>query len=150
MESYKETEPEAPTIELKDVSKTYEAMIQYLHGIHRCDGVPLSYVSRPTSDLMPIVEAENPINTYATYDNKLVKRVPIIEPGHAANATEEDGPFSDTFIGDRGKVWDLIYAFLHVMDALQHMKGTRRNCDGRKAMLTVYDHFLGLNNMDHL
>ena len=37
---------------------------------------------------MPIAEAENPRNTYATYDEEMVKIVPIIEPGHAANATE--------------------------------------------------------------
>ena len=86
MESSKEINYEASTINLKDVSKTYEAMIQYLLGIRGCDGVPLSYVARPTSDMMSIVEADYPSNAYATYDEKMVKRLPIIEPGHATNA----------------------------------------------------------------
>ena len=40
MESDKEKNPKYPTIDLKDISKTFEAMIQYLCGIHVCDGVP--------------------------------------------------------------------------------------------------------------
>ena len=43
MDSAKETNTEAPKIELKDVANTHEAMIQYLCGIRRCYGVPLSY-----------------------------------------------------------------------------------------------------------
>ena len=73
---------------MKDISKTYESMIQYLRGIHGCYGLPLSYVARSKKDMMPIAEAENPRNTYATYDEEMVKIVTIIEPGHAANATE--------------------------------------------------------------
>ena len=64
MELAKEAKHEATAIDLEDVSKTYEAMIQYLRGIRRCDWVPLRYISRPTSDLMPITEADNPSNTY--------------------------------------------------------------------------------------
>ena len=58
----------------------------------------LSYVARPTSDMMPILEADDPSNAYATYDDKMVKRVPIIEPGHTTNSIEEDENFADTFI----------------------------------------------------
>ena len=54
LELAKETNTEAPIIDLKDVSKPYEAMIQYLREIRRCDGVTLSYVAQPTSDLIPI------------------------------------------------------------------------------------------------
>ena len=88
MESGKEKNHEAPTIDLKDISKTYEAIIQYLRGIRRCDGVPINYVARPTSDIISIEDACNRSNTYATYDEEMVKRVPIIDPGHAASATE--------------------------------------------------------------
>ena len=62
LDSSKETNPEAPTINLKDISKTYEAMIQYLCGISGCDGVSLSYVARSPSDIMPIVEEDDPSN----------------------------------------------------------------------------------------
>ena len=52
--SAKEKNPEAPTINLKDVSKKHEEIMQYVLGIRVYDGVPLSYVAQPTSNLMPI------------------------------------------------------------------------------------------------
>ena len=78
-----------------------------------------------------------------------MKIFPIIEPGHDVNATEEDGTFTDTYIGYRKKVWDPISQLLHVTDAWPNVKITRNNCDGRKAVLAFYDHFLGPNNVDH-
>ena len=80
----------------------------------------------------------------------MVKRVLTIEPVHATNATEKDGPFADTFIGDRGKVWDIIYQLIYVTDAWPPVNVFRKKCDGRKAMLAFYDHFLGTNNVGHL
>ena len=74
MELAKETKPEAPTINLKGFSKSYEVMIQYMCGMRGWYGVPLIYVARPASDLTPIVEADDPSNTYATYDEETVKR----------------------------------------------------------------------------
>ena len=63
-------------------------MIKYLRSILGFDGVHLSDVAWPTNDLMPITEAYDPSNTYATYDEEMVKIVPIVDPGHAANETE--------------------------------------------------------------
>ena len=74
MELAKETKPEAPTINLKGFSKSYEVMIQYMCGMRGWYGVPLIYVARPASDLTPIAEADDPSNTYATYDEETVKR----------------------------------------------------------------------------
>ena len=99
---------------------------------------------------MTIAEAYNPSNTYTNYNEEMVKIVPITEPGNAANATEEYGPFSDTFIKDRGNVWDIIPPLLHVTDACTHVNSNMRNHDGWKAIIEFYDHFLGPNNMNHL
>ena len=99
---------------------------------------------------MPIIEAENPSNTYANYDEEMVKIVPIIEPGNAANATESDWNFVNTFIRDREKILDIIYPYLHVTDTWPHVKSARKNRDGRKSMLAFYDHYLGPDNVDHL
>ena len=95
---------------------------------------------------MSIAEANYPNNTYITYDGEIVKISRIVEPLHAANATEEDGPFSDTLIGDIVKVWDLIYPLLNFYKVWPHMKRYRSNCDGQKAILASYDHFWGPNN----
>ena len=80
----------------------------------------------------------------------MVKIVPIIDPGHASNAIEEDGNFSDTFIRDRGKVWGIPSPLLHVTDSCPHVKSAMKNLYVWKSMLAFYDHFWGTNNMDHL
>ena len=79
--------------------------------------VPLIYVAQPTSDMILIAEVYNPSNAYANYYEEMVKIVRIIEPGHAANATEEDGPLSVTFIVERGKFWDFTSTILHATGA---------------------------------
>ena len=51
MELDKEAKHEATAIDLEDVSKTHEAMIQYLCGVCGFNVVPLSYVVQPASDI---------------------------------------------------------------------------------------------------
>ena len=92
---------------------------------------------------MSIEEANIEINSYVNYDEEMVKIVLIIGPELATNATEENGQFSDTFIVDRGNIWDIICLLLHVMYAWPHVNIARNNCDGQKAMLAFYDHFRG-------
>ena len=137
MEATTESKPEAPTIDLKDVSKTYEALVQYLRGMRGGNGVPLSYTVRPTDKLMPKPSADDPSTEYSTYDEEMVKRAPIIVAGNT-NGTESDGPFDDTFVGDWGKVWDLICPFLITTEAWPHVKSARNNHDGMKATHAFY------------
>ena len=47
---------------------------------------------------MPIAVAEDTRNNYSTYGDEMIEIVPIIEPGHAANASEEGETFTDNFI----------------------------------------------------
>lgn len=149
VEALKESKPELPTIDLKDVSKTYEAMVQYLRGMRGGSGVPLSYVARPTNELIPKPSDEDPSTGYGTHDEEMVKRAPIIKTG-SMNGTEQDGPFDDTFMGDSGKVWDLISPLLITTEAWPHVKSARKSRNGRKAMLAFHDHFLGPNNISHI
>ena len=79
-----------------------------------------------------------------------MKIVLIIETVHAANATEEYGPFDYTFIGDKRKVWDIIHSLLHFTYASPQVKSARNNSGGRKSMLVLYNKFFGANNVDHL
>ena len=46
IEAIKKPNTEAMTIDLKDVSKTYESLIQYLLGMRGGSGFPLGYVVR--------------------------------------------------------------------------------------------------------
>ena len=93
--------------------------------------------------MIPIAEAQNPSTTYTDYDEERIKRVPIIDPRHAAKATEEDGPFFGTFIENTGNLWDIIYSLLNVRDAWPHVKNARNNHNGWKAMPAFYGRFWG-------
>ena len=53
IEAIKEPNTDAPTIDLKDVSKAYESFVQYLFGIIGGSGVLLSYVVRSINELQP-------------------------------------------------------------------------------------------------
>ena len=48
-------------------------------------------------------EADDPSNNYDNYDEEMVKRYSIIEPGHETGATEEDDPFVDSLTLYRGR-----------------------------------------------
>ena len=107
IEAIKEPKTEALTINLKDVLKTYQYLIQYLRGMRGGSGVLLSYVVRASNEIHLKPSVDDTITAYTTHYEDMVKRAPIIA---AVNhmGTEEDPPFNDYFVADRGKVWDLI------------------------------------------
>ena len=53
IEAIKDPKTEAPTINLKDVLKTYKYLIQYLRGMRGGSEVTLSYVVRASNKLHP-------------------------------------------------------------------------------------------------
>ena len=42
------------------------------------NGVPFSYVVRASNELHPKPEVDDPVTAYATHDEEMVKRAPII------------------------------------------------------------------------
>ena len=88
--------------DLKDISKTYKYLIQYLCGMRGGSGVPLSCVVRASNKLHPKTSIDDPVTDYVTRDEEMVKRAPIITAGNTLG-TEEDGPFDDSFVSDREK-----------------------------------------------
>ena len=68
-------------------------MLQYLWGIWGCYGKTLSYDAQLERENVLKAEADDPRNNYDNCDEGMVKRYPIIEPGHETGANEEDGPF---------------------------------------------------------
>jgi hypothetical protein len=63
---------------------------------------------------------------------------------------EKSGPFVEEFVSNRKKVWDLLCSLLDLTDAVTVIKPFKAKCDGRGAFLSVWDHYLGPNNMDHM
>ena len=74
-----------------------------LCGMRGGSEVPLSYVVRKSNELHPNTEVDDPVTSYTTTDADMFKRAPIITEGNPLG-TEEDGPFDDSFVADRGKV----------------------------------------------
>ena len=88
---------------MKHVSKTYEYLIQYLRGMQGSIRIPLSYAVRESNDLHPKPSVDDPVTAYTDHNEEMVKRAPIIAAGNPL-VTEEDAPFNESFIADRGKV----------------------------------------------
>ena len=98
----KESDTEAATINLKDVSKTYGYLIHYLRGMQRGIRVPLRYFVRASNELHPKPLVDDPVAACKTLDEEIVKRAPIIAAVNP-QGTEEHGPFDDSFISNRGE-----------------------------------------------
>ena len=149
IESIRESKKEALTIDLEDVLKTYESLIQYLRGMQGGSGVPFIYVVRESNELHPKPSIDDPVAIYETHDEDMVKRAPILEELNP-QGTEEDAPFDNSFIADRGEIWYFISPLIIKKETWTHIKRTRMSRDGRKAMLAFRDQFLGPNNVDHI
>ena len=61
IEEIKEPNTEAPMIDLKDFSKTYEYLIRYLRGIRGGSRVLLSYIVRASNELHLKPESDDPV-----------------------------------------------------------------------------------------
>ena len=80
---------------------------------------------------------------------EMVKRAPVITAGNPLG-TEENFPFDNSFVADKGKVWDLISSIMIKTYAWPQIKHARKRCDGKKSMLEYHDPFYGPNNVDHI
>ena len=107
IEAIKDPKNDDPTINFKDVSKTYESLIRYLHGMRGVSAVTVSYVARARNELHPKPSVDDPVTAYVTHDEEMVKRAWIIATGNPLGM-EEDGPLDESFFADREKVRDII------------------------------------------
>ena len=111
--------------------------------------VPLSYVVRSSNELHPKTSVDDLVTAYATHDEEIVKRATIIATRNNPGI-EEDGPFNNSFVADRGKLWDLISPLIIKTEAWPHIKHARTSRDRRKAILAFNDQFMGPNNVDYI
>ena len=147
-----------PTIDFKNWPKTMDAVDQYIKGHRGVDGSSLGYITRKTSKLFPPPAADDPTmgdvdSVYMSHDDEVVARHRIIDLPSVTTTLllhEKSGPFTEEFMSDRKKVWDLLCSLFQDTDAVTVIKPYKIKCDGRGAFLAIWDHYLGPNNVDHM
>ena len=94
-------------------------------------GVLFSYVVRSINYIHPKLSVDDLVTSYATHDEDMFKRAPIIAAVNPLGM-EEDGPFSDYFIADIGKLRDILSPLIIKTEAWTHIKRTRTSRDSSK------------------
>lgn len=151
LEKVKSTDTrQPPTVNLKDWPRTMEAIEEYLQQFRGTTGVPLSYVIRHA--IQPPSDASDPSTNYPTIEHEMIARAPILAPGATGDVTtlETNGPFTQSFITDRSEVWSKLAVIFGNLECWTYAKVARRTRDGRKCFRSVYNHYLGPNNIDHM
>ena len=141
---------EPPTVNAKDWPRTMESIEEYLQQFRGTTGVPLSYVIR--REIKPAPDSDDPSSNYPTIEHEMVARAPIIAPGATGDVPtlEANGPFTQSFITDRSEVWAKLAVIFGSAECWTYAKIARRSRDGRLCFRSVYNHYLGPNNIDHM
>jgi len=143
-----------PTIDFKNWAKTMDSLDQWVRGHCGVDNSSLGYVIRKPEDLSaddPPMGAADSI--HMSHDDEVVERHWIVNQASATRTLkqqEKSGPFTENYLSDRKRVWDLLSSLLGETDTSAIIKPFKDKCDGRGAFLAVWDHYLGPNNVDHM
>ena len=128
----------SPVIDSKNWPKTMESLEDYLRGHIGVKGVPLSYVARSKEAVSPsLYETET---SFSSAEDEIFARAPIIEGGMR----------TATFKTDMMKVWGMISVTTRYLDLWNYVNSYQRTRDGRKAYRDLWDHLLGLDNVDNM
>lgn len=133
---------ETPTINAKDWPKTMESIEEYLRSYLGERKIPLAYVIRKT-DAVPDDDVGGTI--YPTIQDEMIARA----PHYTLNAANMRIP-DPTYLVNREKVWDIISKITREHSCWTYVKPAQRTRDGRMAFLSLYQHFLGPNNVDNM
>jgi hypothetical protein len=91
---------------------------------------------------------------YNSPDEETTARHRIVNQSSATASIadhEKSGPFTDEYLCDRGKVFDIItLMFASLPGALTIIKPYKKSRDGRGAFRALYNHLLGPNNVDNM
>ena len=146
-----------PVYDVKNWPKTMEMVIQYVEGFRAQDGSRMSYMLRQS--LFAPSAADDPSygvagSIYGSPDEEIVARHRIVDQSVASDSLEhheKHGPFTDEYLFDRGKLFDLLaVVFASLPGAFTIMKPFKKSRDGRGAWLALWNNYLGPNNVDHM
>ena len=126
----------APTIDFKNWARTMESTDQWIGGHRGVDGSSLRYVIRKPEHLFPPAAADDPPmgaadSMYSSHDDEVVARHRIINQASATKTLkqhEKSGPFTEEYLSDRKRVWDLLISLLGETDASTVIKPFKDKC----------------------
>ncbi len=135
-----------------------ESLDQWVRGHRGVDGSLLGYVTRKPENLFPPAAANDPPmgaadSIHMSHDNEVVARHQIVNQASATRTLkqhEKSGPFTEIYLSDRKRVWDLLSSLLGETDASAVIKPFKDECNGRGAFLALWDHYLGPKNVNHM
>ena len=92
-------------VHTKDWSKTLKGVEGYLRTLCGINVTALSYVAK--KQLVPMVEADDPLNRYYTIDEEMIEKAPIVVVCNVCNtaALESKVPFTESYLTDKATVW---------------------------------------------
>ena len=119
--------------------KTMEAMEEWLHLIPGERHLPLAYVIHKN---ITLPEGDDPAESYPSIRDEMVHHAPI-------GTTNPDGTvtFHPMFCVNNYLCFDKLAAWAQEYPCLIYIKPFAKSCDGCKASLALFNHYLGPNNV---
>ena len=137
-------------VNFKNMPKTMELVMDVIRKKRGVTGARLDYVLR--KELRPKTSASDPSTNYATIDEEVVARHPIVTSGAPADdsVAEAQGPFDQHFVVDSQAVYDILFSIFGNTEAWTYSKDFRKGKWGRKLWMKLQSHYLGANMIDHM
>jgi hypothetical protein len=143
-------------VTFKDLTKTFEVVIEQIEHCQGITGVQLAYV--PCKNLSPKHAHQDPLGNYPSLDAKVIACAPILKddtagpdkPATAIALLEQNGPFRDTFCINMLTVWNVLYEMFGQTPAWLHAALTKKEKNRHKLYCLLFDHHLGSDHVNHL
>ena len=136
-----EAPTEPPKIDEKNWAKTMEAKDEWLRLIPGERHLPLAYVIQKDIGLP---EEEDPPESYPSITDEMVRRAPI-------RIMNPDGTitYHPTFRVNNCLCFDKLALWARDNACWTYIKPFAKSCDGHKAWMALFNHYLGPNNVQH-
>ena len=141
----KQEDSEALEINDKDWPKTLEAIKQWLSTCMGVTKILLAYVVR--DDEVPPAADDDPATSYNDIWEELITHALISTAGAAANDPRIP---TRTFKQDNKKVWEKLSQLCREETCWIYIKAHVKSQDGHAAYMSLKQHYLGPNNVNHM
>jgi len=108
--------------------KTIQSLVEYLKGCLGVTKIPLAYVIRDEPGIFP-----DPPGGHITQLQELIARAPIL----AVGSDSLSNPFTQTYLDDRSKVWELLLALTRDLECWSYVMLAQKTRDGRSAFFNL-------------